>query len=123
MVLKNNNKKIKRSLYLFLICIRKEIMINNNTHNNCYKCNSPIKPNTTLCNSCRLERNNAAAILATNKKALIKFLSIRSIDENRMYRFDRYVNNIRSKAEIILNYKKLKDNYIHNSQNINQCLW
>lgn len=94
-----------------------------NKNNNCYRCNSPIRPNTTLCNSCRAKRNNASAILATNKKALIKLLKIKSIDENRMYRFDLYINNIKSKAEIILNYKKLKDNYIHNFQNNSQCLW
>ena len=84
-----------------------------NSNNLCYKCNSPIRPNTTLCNSCRLERNNAAAILATNKKALIKLLNNKTINEDRMFRFDRYVNNIKLKSDIILNYKKLKSNYIY----------
>lgn len=45
-----------------------------NKNNNCYKCNSPIRNNITLCDTCRSERNNAAAILATNKKAL-KYLN------------------------------------------------
>lgn len=64
-----------------------------NSNNLCYKCNSPIRNNITLCDACRSERNNAADILATNKKALIKFLSTKSIDENRMYRFDRYIKS------------------------------
>ena len=38
-----------------------------NSNNLCYKCNSPIRNNITLCDTCRAERNNAAAILATKK--------------------------------------------------------
>ena len=101
---------MKDPSYIFLYMKFRKIM---NSNNLCYKCNSPIRNNITLCDACRAERNNAAAILATNKKALIKLLNNKTINEDRMFRFDRYVNNIKSKSDIILNYKKLKSNYIY----------
>lgn len=80
--------------------------------NTCYKCNTPIRNWISLCNNCRSKRNNTAAILSTSKKWLIKLLWKKSVDIEWLNKFNHYAEIINSKANIILSYKKLKDNYI-----------
>lgn len=70
----------------------------------CRVCGKDIRPEVTICEDCRDERNYYAAKISTNKKRLIKTLTERKINREWLDRVANQSGNIIENWEILLTY-------------------